>query len=305
MRLRRGLRTRDLADCGFAFVTSNKFLASSARRFLVEHRAIAPNTFPPMMSVGQVATIAWLLKDQSIPPEKAGRELLTNCFAAVKPDAEWFGYFREGMERITGPLDEYSNQGGNALTLQAARRIAQDESFGNSAIVRQLNMAEILSRAEQEQQRVENEKAAEALAERARAAAELEALQKKSEEDLIESAKTAELVKQEAIAEAVAQARQELTVALQEERRHRANRRAGLVMTAARLVLLVALAVVVVAATYLQISESKLSPGLITLSIVLGLLNIVSLADLLKFPLIEGLITGIRAWIAQRFEALS
>ncbi|WP_139111079.1 hypothetical protein [Stappia indica] len=150
MRLKKGVRARDLAECGYVFVTSNTFLARNARRYLIEQRLIGPTTFPPVLALGQIATIAWLLKDHSIPPEKAGRELLTNCFAAVRPDAEWFKHFREGMEKISGPFDDASGQNKNYLTIQAARRIAQEESFGNSSIVRQLNMAEILSRAEQE-----------------------------------------------------------------------------------------------------------------------------------------------------------
>jgi hypothetical protein len=88
MRLRRNNKTRDLADSKFIFVTSNKFLASTSRRYLIEQRTIFPQHCPPILSVGQIATIAWLLKDQSLAPEKAGRELLSNCFAAVRPDAE-------------------------------------------------------------------------------------------------------------------------------------------------------------------------------------------------------------------------
>ena len=92
------------------------------------------------------------MKDHKLAPEKAGRELLSNCFAAIRPDAEWFRYFREGVEKVTGPIEEYAKSGSNTLTFQAARRIAQEESFGNAALVRELNMAEILSRADGERE---------------------------------------------------------------------------------------------------------------------------------------------------------
>jgi hypothetical protein len=63
MRLRRGNRTRDLAKCGYVFVTPNVFLAYASRRFLIEERMLGYNNFPPIISLGQIATIAWLLKD--------------------------------------------------------------------------------------------------------------------------------------------------------------------------------------------------------------------------------------------------
>jgi hypothetical protein len=72
MRLRRGARTRDLTESRFLFVTPNKFLASTARRFLVAQKVLQPQHCPPILSVGQVATIAWLMKDQAIVPEKGG-----------------------------------------------------------------------------------------------------------------------------------------------------------------------------------------------------------------------------------------
>ena len=150
MRLRRGVRGRDFVECRFIFVTPNTFLAAKARRFLIEQRLIAPQDCPPILSVGQVATIAWLIKDKKLAPEKAGRELLTSCFAAVRPDAEWFGFFREGIVKIVGSLEEYSADPKNSLALQSARRIAQEESFGSAALVRQLNLAEILNRAKAE-----------------------------------------------------------------------------------------------------------------------------------------------------------
>lgn len=166
MRLRRHLHVRDLASCGYVFVTTNKFLARTSRKYLVEQRTIRGPHCPPMLSVGQTATIAWLMKEHVLVPENAGRELLSNCFAAVRPDQQWFRFFRESLEKNTGPVEEYAKEPKNALILQATRRIAQDESFGNSAIVRELNMAEILRRAEEDNARTWNEREAELAAER-------------------------------------------------------------------------------------------------------------------------------------------
>ncbi len=116
MRLRKGVRTRDLAHSRYIFITSNKFLAYSARRFLIEQKMLSAQNCPPILTVGQAATIAWLLKDQTIVPEKAGRELLSNCFAAIRPDAEWFRYFKEGVEKAVGSIDDFMATGNNSHT---------------------------------------------------------------------------------------------------------------------------------------------------------------------------------------------
>src|SRR6266487_2831274 len=48
MRLRRGVRTRDLAECRFLFVTPNKFLAATARRFLIQQKVLQPQHCSPL-----------------------------------------------------------------------------------------------------------------------------------------------------------------------------------------------------------------------------------------------------------------
>jgi hypothetical protein len=166
MRLRGGTQTRDLAACGYVFVTTNRFLAGAARKYLIEQKVLRGPHCPPMLSVGQIATIAWLMKEHVLAPENAGRELLSNCFAAIRPDQAWFRYFRESIEKNTGSVEEYAKEPKNALILQAARRIAQEESFGNSAIVRELNMAEILRKAEEVNARAWDEREAQFAAER-------------------------------------------------------------------------------------------------------------------------------------------
>lgn len=177
MRLRKGFKPRDLSDARAVFVTTNKLFANAARRFLIEERVLQPVHCPPVLHVGQMATIAWLMKDQKIDPGKAGRELLSNCYAAVRPDAEWFQNFRTAIEKVVGNLESYTSNADNNIQVQAARRIAQEESFGNAAIMRNLNAAELLQRAtksaDEEKARIRNEEAlkASALAEEARESA--------------------------------------------------------------------------------------------------------------------------------------
>lgn len=305
MRLRRGNRSRDLADCGFVFVTSNRFLASASRRYLIEQRSLGHNSFPPIVALGQIATIAWLLKDQSIPPEKAGRELLTNCFAAVKPDAEWFGFFREGMEKVAGPLEDFTKQGKNALTLQAARRIAQDESFGNSAIVKQLNMAEILSRAEQEQNRADEARDAASAAERLRNEEERAGILAASEAKLAKTVEQAEANQREAVRLAREEAQAEINAERETRREEKAGRRAGQIVTCLKLTILALSICVIVYAVVLQGRGAPMAGVMWVLTVILAIMSMVAYADLLKFSFMDKLFLALRNWISKQLLRFS
>jgi hypothetical protein len=301
MRLRKRLHTRDLASCGFVFVTTNRFLAQTARKFLMEQKVIRGPQCPPMLTVGQIATIAWLMKEHVLAPEKAGRELLSNCFAAIRPDQDWFRYFRESLEKITGPVDEYAKMPKNALILQAARRIAQDESGGNSAIVRELNMVEILNRAEDEKSRAWNAREAEIAAEReataaenARIVQELEAKQEKERENGILSGIDA------AVAAAV-EAEKRAEKRLRGERRAKSSARATRWINNGKLLIFVLFLAALGNATYKELfgEGSKLFWGI---TVFLAAINVVDVMDLFKFRFAEILVDKLRIVITDWLE---
>jgi hypothetical protein len=281
MRLRRNITTRDLAECRFLFITVNRFLATTARHFLIDTKQLRPQICPPMLSVGQVATIAWLMKDQVLAPEKAGRELLSHCFAAIRPDAEWFRFFREGMEKLVGPLDTFANEATNSIALQAARRIAQDESFGSSSLVRELNMAEILSRAK--------EKADELIAEKELAAnAARQAAKEEADHALnrvYDAAQTelnkAIIANQVAVQEAADAARQKITLEIAESNRRRAHRWAR--MCALWLKAVSALAFIAAVLSDLALKESQ-SLFFHALEFILGIIAFFSFLDFIGIP---------------------
>jgi hypothetical protein len=146
-------------------VTANRLLAAASRRYVIGERQLAPVQCPPILYITQVATIAWLLKDQTLSSDIAARELLINCYAAARPDAEWFRHFREGIEGVVGDLEHFGRDPQNSLILQAARRIAQEESLSNSALMQELNAAEIIDRSREyaanEQRRISDQHHAE------------------------------------------------------------------------------------------------------------------------------------------------
>lgn len=298
MRLRRGVRTKDLTRCGFLFVTSNKFLAQTARRYLLKERVLAPQHCSPMLSVGQVATIAWLMKDHKLVPEKAGGELLSNCFAAFRPDAEWFKYFREGIEKASGGFEELANSNGSGLTLQAARRIAQEESLGSAAIVRQLNMAEIISRAEAEKQKILSGHEATVDAMRMAAVEEAEAIRRASSSDMEQLRLEASQERELAVREAAEAAELATKEAADFRRQAFAKRWSARILLSLKFVVLISFATVTIWSIYLRAFDGN-SPLLYVSISILGIFSIVTFANFLRMRFVDPLFDWIEAKMAR------
>lgn len=298
MRIRKGLRARDFAECGAVFVTSNRLLAFAARKYLVEQKLLAWKECPPVLHLGQIATIAWLMKDHAITPEKAGRELLLHCYAAVNPDADWFKYFREGMEKVVGPVDEYAKDGSNAITLQAARRIAGEESFGHSLVVRELNMAEILARAKDEvdAQRVQW---ASAQAEEKRLAAEqlaeLDSSHQKKREEIV---REAEVDRRRAVEEARQSTEASVRHELADAKARRSMQRAERAMSVVKGTTLALFVVATLAALIWGNAVWWV------VSVFLALTTVASFGDMLRMPFVSKFLDSVKDWFFRFFQAL-
>jgi len=155
MQFRRGHKSRDLLKCKFLFVTNNKFLAVMSRRFLINEKELSWSDCAPILHVGQLATVVWLLKNKGLDDQVVTRDLLVNCAVAYRPDPDWFEHFIDAVEKVGG--DSIVQDG---IALQAARRIAQDQTYGRTALLPQVNTTEILERARQDKEKL----AAESLA---------------------------------------------------------------------------------------------------------------------------------------------
>lgn len=300
MRLRRRLHTPDLASCGYVFVTSNKFLAHVSRRYLIDQRVIRPQHCPPMLAVGQVATILWLMKDQALEPDKAGRELLSNCYAAFRPDQQWFRHFREGIERTVGNIEEYVKGPRHALTLQAARRIAQEESFGESAVVRELNMAEILSRADDDIKQREALQLEEFTSQQLTAAAERDRMLREAAEERISIERAAEAKRIASIEEAKKTSAIEVEFRLSSQQRTSAFKKADGIIFYIKIFMFVIFIILSIFALYMQINN-KSDMYLLSALIVIFVPNMLSFADLLDINIVHKWFDLIRDRISRYF----
>lgn len=148
VRLRRGKTSRDVSECGCIFVTSNRYLAAVARKFLIDGRMIGRRDVGPMLTVGQMTTVAWLADEIPFEANRISKELVANCYRASMPTAGWDEAFWEALNR--GNPEEAKRRLDNAIFVDGARRIAMDESMGQAMLVPKLDMASILLRAEEQ-----------------------------------------------------------------------------------------------------------------------------------------------------------
>lgn len=301
MRLRAKKKTNDIRRCGYLFVTPNKFLAKASRSYLIQQKTLEPTSCPPILSVGQIATIAWLMKDQKLDPKKAGRELLSNCYAAIRPDHEWFAHFRAGIEKITGDMDEYGNDSENMLTLQAARRIAKEESFGETAVFREMNMAEILSRAEEEKKTFLKEAEIREDAIREDNENEIKRLRDEMEDRFTQERLTDADKKVSEVNAAVAAAKHEALVQAKEQNKEKARSKGH---TITRYVKFLCFGIFTIGAilTYLVPSNQPVHFIFTTLTGLSLVFNIVWFAEWMGIPVAEKIFDWLEARVARIFE---
>ena len=152
MRLRKGSVKRDISSCLHLLVSHNPVFQVATKNYVLRDvEEYEPGAIPPVLTLGQVTTFAWLATAKTLEPVKVTKELLATCYNAVRPSASWTQQFSIALEsfRVTQPeaLEERANA---ALFLQVARNSARDDSYNQPAVLRKLNIAELFARAASE-----------------------------------------------------------------------------------------------------------------------------------------------------------
>lgn len=148
MRLRKGERSLSVATCRFLFISRNRLLQRVARKFSITQGGYDHSNIAPVMTVGQIATIAWLVSSKTLEPSRVTKELLASCYNAVRPSQGWAEEFAKSLADFRsedpGFLEARAN---SVLFLGTMRTLARDESLGQPAVLKKLNFAEIVRRA--------------------------------------------------------------------------------------------------------------------------------------------------------------
>lgn len=149
MHLRAGRHAQSLTAIKYAFITANSFLSRTARRFVSDkfYENKGWNYAAPFLTDEQITTYVWLLTQRQLKPENVSQELLANCYEAIQPDVDWTERFFSKIRDLDQFDDTKAGQSADqALWLTTARRVAEDESYGSTAILETVPLNEILAK---------------------------------------------------------------------------------------------------------------------------------------------------------------
>ena len=163
MRLRRGGARRNLSGCGHVFVSRNPVLQGVAKRYVARNvEGYEGDAIPPVLTLGQITTVAWLATARALAPQRVTKELLATCYNAVRPSLAWTQQFSKALDKFRAENPGFVESRANAaLFLQAARNAARDESLNQPAVLKKANVAALFMAAAEEADVREKERAEE------------------------------------------------------------------------------------------------------------------------------------------------
>lgn len=287
LRLRRGRAARDIGKCRYLFISKNSMLRRVARRFVIDHDdKYDESSIPPIFTVNQITTIAWIAATKKLDEHKISRELLASCYAAIQPSEGWATEFARVFENFqTDNNDLVSARANSMLFLNTARMIARDESLNQPVVLKKLNFAQILRTAAQ----AEDAAAAKRQEEQERQNLEI----KRAQDEMIGVAK------QQADAQARADERAKLARATEAKTKVVADRLANIVLRFVQIFIFFLFAL----SLCNDIFEFWPAPTWQhwLFSIILGLLTLFSFLDVLGIKFVHGLLLRFHEGLSARF----
>lgn len=162
MRLRKGLSRRSISTCGHLFISHNPILQTAARNYVVKDiEGYESGQIPPVITLGQITTAAWLATAKTLEPVNVTKELLATCYNAVRPSPAWTREFSVALDEFRRNKPQAIEERANAaLFLQIARNNARDESYNQPAVLHRANIAELFEAAAAEADQKEREREA-------------------------------------------------------------------------------------------------------------------------------------------------
>lgn len=292
IRLRRGRPARNIGSSHFILISKNSLLQRVSREFVQNHTDhYDSSSVPPVLTMGQVTTAAWIAATKTLEEHKVSKELLAACYAAVQPSEAWADEFARVMEKFTEENPEFVADRANAmLFLNTARNVARDESLNQPLVLKKINVAELFRKAAE----AEDEASKRADEERAAQLAQLE----REKAEALERAEqvAAQRISEEGVsAESRGRAAERQLMRLNTSRRlhETADRAAGIMLKAVKF-LIFALFAASLAIDLLNVWP-ELTWKRFAATLVLGILTSVAFLDSLEVPGIRSVLEWLHA----------
>jgi hypothetical protein len=154
--LRRGEVTDDITEAGHLFISVNPLLQRAAKtfcqQFLQYYGGKKSQNIPPVLLVGQMASLAWLTTEQEVErKEEISQELLVTCFNAVRPSREWITRFEQVFEEYKSQDPAVvSKLASGAILMRTIRGFVQDASLNQPRRIEDRTLRQAIEDAEEQ-----------------------------------------------------------------------------------------------------------------------------------------------------------
>jgi hypothetical protein len=154
LQLRRGETSEEVGHCKHLFISKNNLLQRVTREF-VEHNVDEYRdnygSVPPILTIGQISTLGWLYAPHDMQARKITRELITACYNAVMPTAEWLRQFDKVIQEYAKERPEITAKLAESTIFQkTARILMQEASLNQAKLVATTNVSDVVKRAIEE-----------------------------------------------------------------------------------------------------------------------------------------------------------
>jgi hypothetical protein len=151
LQFRRGETSEEVGTCKHLFISKNNLLQKVTKEFVdrnVEEYADSYGAVPPILTIGQISTLAWLYSSKKLPPAKITRELVTACYNAVMPTPEWVNEFNKVIKEYAKDHPQILERlAESAIFRKSARFLMQEASLNQAKLIPSTNISEIVDRA--------------------------------------------------------------------------------------------------------------------------------------------------------------
>lgn len=147
VRLRQGHTTHEVSDCRHLLISNNQLVQRTAKAFMLKQldHNYEDYSVPPVMSVGQVATVAWLSQPQKLEPARVGKELLARCYNAVRPKPGWIKQYAAIIEDNLKEDPKYTDAiARDAMFAGTFTRLMRDATVGRPDLIDRVERADVV-----------------------------------------------------------------------------------------------------------------------------------------------------------------
>jgi hypothetical protein len=134
LQLRRGETSEEIGHCKHLFISKNNLLQRVTREF-VEHNVDEYRdnygSVPPILTIGQISTLGWLYAPHDMQTRKITRELITACYNAVMPTADWLKQFNKVIREYAKERPEIVAKLAESTIFHKTARILMQEASLN------------------------------------------------------------------------------------------------------------------------------------------------------------------------------